>query len=320
MSGRLSIRPIAGDASTKQFYRVRASRRTAVLVVNPEPFGADSPLLSNHRILESIGAPVPRLIARDDRQGLVLAEDLGDDTLLRYLLGGVGGRRRSARPAQTWIQLYREACDLIVLLQTEARKAIRPEDFAARNALDKERFLFELGHFHRYFIIGLKERKPDPAGEAVLQAFYADLAEECDRMRRVYCHRDLMSRNLMLKGRRLRLIDYQDARMGPYTYDAASLLRDSSLDLDERLVQAMIDYLAGRLGEGPEEFRSDFDTMALQRNIKELGTFGYMATVRGLKGYLEFVPRAILSIRRTMRREQRHHYVYPVLERYALST
>ncbi len=319
--GRFRITPIAGDASTKRFYRVRAGRRTAVLMVNPDPLDPSSPLISNHRILETIGAPVPRFMSRDDEAGLVLTQDFGDATLQRYLTQSRNGGRARARPRPpgTWLRLYRQACDLIVLLQSRASEAIRPDDFAARNALDRDRFLFELDHFHRHFLLGLLGLRPGPADEALLRSFYSDLAQECDRMPRVYCHRDFMSRNLMLDGGRLRLIDYQDARMGPYTYDAASLLRDSSLDIDEGLASGMIDYLAARLGEGPEEFRGDFKTMALQRNIKELGTFGYMARERGLASYLAYIPRAIRSIRRTLLREQRFHFIYPVLDRHVLS-
>jgi N-acetylmuramate 1-kinase len=310
LRGSIRAVPIAGDASTKRFYRIRAAGKTAVLMITPDPFDSGSPFRTNHRILEAIGAPVPRLIARDDPSGLALLEDLGDATLQHHLLGA----DRSA-----WRRLYRQACDLIVLFQTRSRKVIRPDDFAARNALDRERFLFELDHFHRHFILGLRHLTPGPAEEALLRGFYADLAGECDRLARVYCHRDFMSRNLMVQGDRLRVIDYQDARMGPYTYDAASLLRDSSLDIDEELVEELTDYLADRLGEGPEEFRRDLRTVALERNIKELGTFGFMATERGKTAYLEYVPRAVRSIRRTLVTDRKYHFIYPVLDRYALS-
>ena len=310
------LKEIAGDASTRRFYRVTSGRRAAVLIVHPEPLPPDAPLFSNHRVMEGIGAPVPRILAADPRDGLVLTEDLGDTTLQKHLLRGRppgpksdAGRRR----------LYRQACDLIALLQKKGSKALAPGDFASRNALDRERFLFELDHFHRHFIRGIAKRTPVTAEEELLRAFYADLAQDCDLMPRAYCHRDFQSRNLMLQRGRLRLIDFQDARMGPYVYDAASLLRDSSLDLDETLVEEMTGYLARRLDEGPEEFRVDFDRMALQRNIKDLGTFAYLVTVRGLRSYQEYIPRTLRSVRRALLRDRRYHRVYPVLERLALS-
>jgi len=307
-------------------------------MVNPDPLDPSSPLISNHRILEAIAAPVPRILARDDSAGLALTEDFGDSTLQRYLAGkpsagvkgGVigspaGSSRAKSAPrrgplSRIRVGLYRQACDLIALLQVEGTREMKPDEFAARNALDRERFLYELGHFRRYFIGGFLGLELPAAAEALLGAFFNDLAEECDRMPRVYCHRDFMSRNLMVRrGGRLGLIDYQDARIGPYTYDPASLLRDSSIDLEEDLVDQMVGYLAGILGAGPEEFRRDFTTMALERNIKELGTFGYMASERGLRRYLEYVPRAVHSIRSAMSREPRFHFIHPLFDRYVFA-
>ena len=311
-SARLS--EIAGDASARRFYRAAAGKRTAVLVVHPEPLTQDAPLFSNHRVLESIGAPVPGILASDPAHGLVLMEDLGDVTLQKHLSSAAPGRRAGEAS-----RLYRQACDLIILLQRKGAAALRPGDFAATCALDRERFLFELDHFHRHFILGQKKMSPSPADGAMLRAFYADLAEECDRLPRVYCHRDFQSRNLMVLRGRVGLIDFQDARMGPYTYDAASLLRDSSLDLDPGMVDWMLDHLGRALEAQPEELRRDFDLMALQRNIKDLGTFGYMATVRGRPDYLAYVPRTLRYIRSTLLRSRVYHAVFPAMERCVLS-
>lgn len=304
---------IAGDASTRRFYRISRGRKTAVLMVHPERLTPSSPLFSNHRVLASIGAPVPRILESDPPHGLVLVEDLGDVTLQKHLLDTRGAGRREAT------RLYRQACDLIILLHQKGVAALRPDDFAATCALDSDRFLFELDHFHRHFIGGCRKMTPPAADEALLRAFYSDLAMECDRLPRVYCHRDLQSRNLLVRRGRLGLIDFQDARMGPYTYDPASLLRDSSLDLDEALVDGMIARLGRRLGHPADEFRRDFDLMALERNLKDLGTFGFMATVRGRPEYLEFVPRTIRFIKRTLVRSRRYHVFSLVLDRYVLS-
>jgi hypothetical protein len=312
IGGPASVNEIAGDASTRRFYRASTGRKTGVLVIHPEPLPPAAPLYSNHRILEAIGAPVPKILGADHALGAVLMEDCGDVTLQKRLSG------KPAGPVGDAVRLYREACDLIVLFQKKGARALLPGDFAATNALDRERFLFELDHFHRHFIEGLRRLRPGESDAAMLRAFYDDLSEACDRMPRVYCHRDFQSRNLLVRRGRLRVIDFQDARMGPYTYDAASLLRDSSLDLDEALVQEMIDHLIRLLGADPEEFRRDFDLMALQRNIKDLGTFAYLATVLGRRSYLEYVPRTIRSVRATLVGDRRFHFVYPALDRHIL--
>jgi aminoglycoside/choline kinase family phosphotransferase len=282
-------------------------------MVHPEPLTPASPLFSNHRVLKSIGAPVPRILDSDLTKGLVLVEDFGDLTLQKHLLDKRRGGGRAAGP------LYRQACDLIVLFHESGAAALRPDDFALSSALDCDRFLFELDHFHRHFIVGQRKMTPPAADEALLRAFYSDLALACDHLPRVYCHRDFQSRNLLVRRGRLGLIDFQDARMGPYTYDAASLLRDSSLDLDEELVDRMIARLCRRLGLPADEFRRDFDLMALERNLKDLGTFGYLATVRGRPEYLEYVPRTIRSIKRALLASRRYHLFTEVLDRYVLA-
>jgi N-acetylmuramate 1-kinase len=310
----IQVSEIAGDASTRRFYRARAGRKTAVLIVHPEPIDPAGSLFSNHRVLASIGMPVPRILSADPSLGLVLTEDLGDVTLQQYLLN-IDGRERLDEATR----LYEEACEILIVLHRRGQAALRPGDFAAACALDCDRFLFELDHFHRHFIVGHRRMTPASEDERILRAFYADLAQACDRLPRVYCHRDFQSRNLMVERGHLRLIDFQDARMGPYTYDAASLLRDSSLDLEPALVERIIERLARALHFEIDELLRDFDLMALQRNLKDLGTFGYMATVRGRAMYLEYVPRTVAFIKRTLVRSRHYHLVYPLVERYVLS-
>jgi aminoglycoside/choline kinase family phosphotransferase len=120
----------------------------------------------------------------------------------------------------------------------------------------------------------------------------------------VLCHRDYHSRNLMLHEGALYIIDFQDARMGPDTYDLASLLRDSYVDLTPAQVDELIAFflaLKARAG-GPTrveevEFRRRFDLMALQRNLKALGTFGYQTSTRSNPVYIQYIPRTLNYVR-----------------------
>ena len=100
------------------------------------------------------------------------------------------------------------------------------------------------------------------------------------------CHRDYHSRNLMRHAERLYWIDFQDARMGPATYDLASLLRDAYVDVPEELQDELKERFRQKAApdEPREVFRRRFDLMCVQRNLKALGTFGYMATVRQQPG------------------------------------
>jgi aminoglycoside/choline kinase family phosphotransferase len=139
-----------------------------------------------------------------------------------------------------------------------------------------------------------------------LTAEWAGIAERLASEPRVLCHRDYHSRNLMLHDGSLHIIDFQDARMGPDTYDLASLLRDSYVDLTDRERDELIAYFLALKGspesDALEAFRERFDLMSLQRNLKALGTFGYQTTVRGNPVYIQYIPRTISYVAHNLKR------------------
>ena len=143
----------------------------------------------------------------------------------------------------------------------------------------------------------------------VSEAFH-ELSREIASWPRVLCHRDYHSRNLMPHAERLYWIDFQDARMGPSTYDLASLLRDAYVDVSEEMQDDLKERFrqTATPDEPREVFRRRFDLMCVQRNLKALGTFGYMATVRSNPVYLQYIPRNLAHARHNFSR-------YPELER-----
>ena len=108
----------------------------------------------------------------------------------------------------------------------------------------------------------------------------------------------------MLHQQRLHLIDYQDARLGPDTYDLASLLRDSYVDLSDSTVNWLLAYFLALTGrpEAEAEFRERFDVMSLQRNLKALGTFGYQTTAKQNPVYIQYMPRTLRYVRNNLGR------------------
>jgi aminoglycoside/choline kinase family phosphotransferase len=135
---------------------------------------------------------------------------------------------------------------------------------------------------------------------------------------RVLCHRDFHSRNLMVHAGRLHWIDFQDARLGPATYDLASLLRDSYVDIEEEFVAERAEEFRQRAlpGEAKDVFARRFELTSVQRNLKALGTFGYMATVRQNPVYLQYVPRTLANARRNLLRHSELRGLHRVLARH----
>ena len=305
--------PLKGDASTRRFFRIQApGLPSRVLMLYPEAFEwKGSPLEGNHRHLEAIGIPVPRIERVFPEQGGVLLEDLGDTTLQGALQKNASLDRSA---------LYREAMDIVVMLQERGTRELPADAVARRESLDEAKFLWELDHFYRHFVLGMRGGRPGPEEEALFQNFFGYLAASLDTVERVLCHRDFQARNLMVTPGGLRVIDYQDARMGPASYDLASLLRDSSLDLEEEFREEGIRYFLSRRRElSPEQFREEFGRQALQRNIKDLGTFGYQVHHMGNGSYLSYIPRTVGMIRRAMVRDRRYHSVFPLFEKYVFN-
>ena len=179
-------------------------------------------------------------------------------------------------------------------------------------------FDLELDFFTKHFLEAYRGVTLTPEEREALRDEFAVLVRELAAEPRVLCHRDYHSRNLMLHESQLYIIDFQDARMGPDTYDLVSLLRDSYVDLPDQTVQELIAYflaLKGLTGTD-HEFRERFDRMALQRNLKALGTFGYQTTARRNPVYIQYIPRTLKYVRDNLAHQPRFERMRDLLAAY----
>ncbi len=297
----LEITPLSGDASTRRYFRVGAGSKSYVLALYPQPFVAEElSFLGVRDLLDGYGLGVPGIIDVDGARGVVLQEDLGDQTLQEALRDASAARRE---------ELYLEAVDAIVVLQAKAAEGAQRVD-CFRIAFDIEKLSWELHYFQKHYLEGHRRRELTVEDRATLSEAFHVLCQEIASWPRTLCHRDYHSRNLMLHQDRLFWIDFQDARMGPATYDLASLLRDAYVDVPEELAGALAERFRQQAvpGESRELFRRRFELMSVQRTLKALGTFGYMATVRDNPVYLPYMPRTLAHARWVLSR-------YPELER-----
>ena len=311
----LAVVPLTGDASDRRYFRVVVREApSVVLALHPESFSYDTlPFVRIASLLRAMPVPVPAIIDHADDLALLALQDLGDVTLQAYL-GAV-------EPAEH-IRLYRQAVALIEILQRRGADLASPAYPPYQVAFDVEKFLWELEFFTKHFIEGYRGVAIDPATHDALTAEWRNLAGLLASEPRVLCHRDYHSRNLMLSAGDLYLIDFQDARMGPDTYDLASLLRDSYVDLTEEDSHELLDHFIALKREGcrataTEEwertFRDRFEMMALQRNLKALGTFGYQTTARSNPVYMQYIPRTLRYVSMTLERQPRFARLHELL-------
>jgi aminoglycoside/choline kinase family phosphotransferase len=243
------------------------------------------------KLLSQMPVPVPRILGHSDELGIIALQDLGDVTLQAHL--------GAASPAQH-AALYRQAVSFIDTLQRRGSELASSAYLPYGIAFDVEKLTWELQFFTKHFLEAYRGAQITAAERDALAAEYAAIAEELAGEPRVLCHRDYHSRNLMMHDGSLYIIDFQDARMGPDTYDLVSLLRDSYVDLPEVVVDELIAFFlavkspAGSVSLADEAaFRERFDLMALQRNLKALGTFGYQAGARQNPVYIQYIPRTL---------------------------
>ncbi|PKN46923.1 MAG: aminoglycoside phosphotransferase, partial [Deltaproteobacteria bacterium HGW-Deltaproteobacteria-16] len=280
---------MAGDGSDRQFYRLAVGDFSLLAVL---PSAGQPQGMAEARAAHAIGChffthgvPVPRIYGFAEECGLILCEDLGDtklhDLLLRY---GAEGEEAEA--------YYRQALAALAHLQTETRRGFQPEWCWDTPRYDRALMLTrESGYFRKALCEDFLGMSGLPQGLDQEFVFLAERAmqEPADFI----LHRDFQSRNLMICEGKVRIIDFQGARLGPLGYDLASLLIDPYADLSPPRQQALLcfylDALAAHIPLDRGRFIEGYYYMTLQRNLQILGAFAFLSKNRGKDFFRQFI-------------------------------
>ncbi len=290
-AGVSSLTPLPGDASTRDYARLThpgGSRPSSVGMIMPEPFTKETlPFIDVCAHFGEIGVRVPEIFGMDEAAGVILLEDCGDESLEDAWRGGGW---EEARP------FYDAALDMMTLMQ-EAPTSSAGGRIALARRFDAEFFTNELHHTRKYAFEKLLGMATD---EHALDSAFRELCGEICRIPFRLTHRDYHSRNLMVLGDAVIAIDFQDARMGPATYDLASLVFDSYVDLgvgaQDYLINRYWETCGQRLFSAKEEYERALRGTAIQRNLKAIGTFAYQKAARGAERYLESIPHTVRMV------------------------
>ncbi len=275
------IVPLTPDASTRNYFRIPWEKGRAVAAVYPEPFDPDfHPYLDVTRLFLESSIPVPDIYAVDGQSGVIVQEDLGDRQLFRIY---------DTAPKDECDEYKERAVNLIAQIQNATEAAYEKQSIASRLAFDEAKLSWELDFFVDHYFGSLRGEELRHAEAAELKAELNDVAAELAARPRVLCHRDFHAANLMVDGQdQLRIVDHQDARMGPVTYDLVSFLLDRRLEppsLAElrayRLFLLEERRLLGLEALDPDEVAREFRLMTIQRGLKATGTFSYQTAVCG---------------------------------------
>ena len=298
---------LQGDASTRKYFRVTCKNESktdyfhSVMVMQ-----LDQPIEGDEidftlilKFLRNLSLPVPELFHYDSSRGLLFLEDCGDITFENKVKACSIAEKK---------EYYSQAIRILINMQSRGTQKISVDNPAYNLRFDVDKLMFEFDFMLENFAdklrnVSLTVSERDELRDHLI-ALCATLAKEdiC------FTHRDFHSRNLMIQNNTIKILDFQDARMGPWQYDLASLLKDSYVDLDENLVNEMINLYIDLKEEidgqkiDRSQFRNIFDLMSIQRNLKAVGTFAYQRVVRNNDRYLEYIPRTLGYVKKAFSR------------------
>lgn len=298
----LQIKKLAGDASSRRYYRIEkldqptepVKPHSYVLQV-AETFQEKDikahPFVSAQKLLNCLQVPVPQIYGVASAQGWVLLQDLGDETL-------------QGHPS---LDLYKKALDSVVEWTLRAQSTENSEPHFSW-AFDFEKLQAEMKFTAEHLVTPLLKR----SGSAFLSWVRANSQYLADRPR-YFCHRDYHSRNIMFQAGQLFVIDFQDARLGPLTYDVASLLWDPYVRLSESWRFELLKYWKDRLSQRAQELRNrdifqifgsheqpwevELERMKIQRLLKAAGSY---ASFYNKKGRTDYLPALIPAVRESI--------------------
>ncbi|HVJ66311.1 MAG TPA: phosphotransferase [Bdellovibrionota bacterium] len=300
------IDKLAGDGSTRSYYRVLSGKKTYVLQTN----GSDD--LNYRRFLEAYGfyanqgIPVPKVLAHHDLSRWILLEDLGSDDLQS-------------------LASYDHILHSVKLLRHLAPVSVEnafEKSWLAERTLDEARFVFEMNHFIEHFVEKLAGEK---ASEPLKKDLF-ELAARAARGPRVFCHRDYQSRNLMKGSQQpFVMIDFQDSQWGPALYDAVSLCWDPYFVLgeDER-EELFAEYLKSldlktlnanfqKLLQDEIATRELKEMLILERFVKAVGSFASFKTTRGKDTHLVYIEDSFRTVAAALKRAEPLGIRFPTL-------
>ncbi len=290
-----NLQPASADASFRQYFRVNNKQNNKTYIVMDAPPEKENcrPFIQVTDLIRSVQVNAPDIIAMDLTQGFLLLDDLGSTPYLEKLNNDTANA------------LYTDAIDALIKMQSiDATLPVYNEDL-----LQTELNLFETWYLNKHLNVQLnKEQKSS------LNSIFKQLIDNAKEQPQVFVHRDYHSRNLMITDTdNPGVIDYQDAVIGPITYDLVSLFKDCYIEWSEEKIEHWLELYLARLT--PTHFIEKatltrwFDLMGVQRHLKVLGVFSRLNYRDGKPQYLDDLPLTFKYIINTC---ERYHELEPL--------
>lgn len=297
-----------GGASTRRFFRVHFRDGSSLVamfvpdksqeIAKASEEGRRWPFLEVRDLLAERGVRVPHVLAEACEDGILLVQDLGEDTLANYLL---------RRPEEREL-LYKTAVRDLAKAQ-RALAELPANSIVRERAFDEDLLRWEVDHFHEWRLTACGIELT-PADRKIFDRAAAHLARTIASWDRGFVHRDYQSRNLMVvedesRTPHLVWIDFQDAMLGPRVYDLVALLTDSYQVFTREFIEERLDDYAQSLDLDAEEklrIGREFDIVTVQRKLKDAGRFVFVDRNNNNPDFLQFVEPTIAKARAALAR------------------
>lgn len=297
------LTPASSDASFRRYFRIAFDGETRIVMDAPPEKEDVGPFINIARLMEGMGLNVPRILEENHAEGFLLLSDLGTEQYLSHLTEESVGR------------LYGDALDALATLHSRGPRndELPPYD---RNLLLREMELFREWFLSRHLRVPLTQED-----HQLLNRTFDVLSESALEQARVTVHRDYHSRNLMVTDPNPGILDFQDAVIGPVTYDLVSLLKDCYIAWPRNWVeQWALSFHDTILEAGVTDMRDQgeflrwFDLMGVQRHLKAIGIFARLNIRDGKPGYLKDIPRTLGYVREVAGRYRDLHELSEFIE------
>jgi len=292
----LSCKALVGDASARRYFRIQSGSNHYIAMISPHKREPLLPFVEVAQAWHDYGITVPELIATDLKLGFALLTDFGDAIL------------QSKLTAQNVDSFYHKAAKALEKIQV----APQPAHYLYP-MFDELHILGELNYFNEWCLgafLGLEQK----LYKKMLDNLYGQLVGYCQAQPQVVIHRDYHCRNIIVLpdngAEEIGILDFQDAMIGPITYDWVSLTKDCYIQWPPEKIQLWLKYFYNtcqqqKVFDLPSfaTFQLWFDMTGLQRHLKVLGIFSRLYVRDNKSGYLGDVPRIM-------------DYIFDVCQRY----
>jgi len=277
-SSNIKIEKASSDASFRSYYRIQSDNDTKIIMDAPPEKEPLSSFLDITKRLSKAKINVPEIFELDEDLGFILMSDLGKTKYLDKL------------DDETVYCLYTDAMDTIHKMQTEV-------DVSSLKNFDSKELITEMDLFKDWFLEKHLNHNFDNEGLNNIQECFNSLTKIILEIPTTFVHRDFHSRNLMITdSNNPGVLDYQDALIGPITYDAVSLLKDCYVNWDNKLIAEMLSTYYKKIKANYnniefDEFNFWFDVVGLQRHFKAIGIFSRLNYRDNKITFMQDIPR-----------------------------